>query len=134
MSDEERSPRVLAVAWGRMEVDGIGASKDFKLYPGSGREWDWNEARTRHSPGIQPADVEELSRADMESVHRDGSRSQAARERPSDKMTDNRHGQRWTLADTHGRSVLGKRCCGAGRPPLDLASGRRGRRFKSGRV
>jgi len=40
MSDEERSPRILAVAWGRMEVDGIGAGKDFKLYPGGGREWD----------------------------------------------------------------------------------------------
>jgi len=60
MSDEERSPRILAVAWGRMEVDGIGAGKDFKLYPGGGREWDWNETGTRHSPGIQPADVEEL--------------------------------------------------------------------------
>jgi hypothetical protein len=61
MSDEEqRSPRVLAVAWGRMEVDGIGAGKDFKLYPGGGREWDWNETGTRHSPGIQPADVDEL--------------------------------------------------------------------------
>ena len=30
-----------------------------------------------------------------------------ARERPSDKVSDNRHGQRWTLADTHGRSVPG---------------------------
>ena len=61
MSDEkERSPRILAVAWGRMEVDRIGAGKDFKLYPGGGREWDWNETGTRHSPGIQPADVEEL--------------------------------------------------------------------------
>ena len=60
MSDQERSPRILAVAWGRMEVDRIGAGKDFKLYPGGGREWDWNETGTRHSPGIQPADMEEL--------------------------------------------------------------------------
>jgi hypothetical protein len=61
MSDEEqRSPRILVVAWGRMEVDRIGAGKDFKLYPGGGREWDWNETGTRHSPGIQPADVDEL--------------------------------------------------------------------------
>jgi hypothetical protein len=43
-----------------MEVDRIGAGKDSKLYPGGGREWDWNETGTRHSPGIQPADVEEL--------------------------------------------------------------------------
>ena len=60
MSDETRSPRILAVSWGRMQVDGIGAGKDFKLYPGGGREWDWNETGTRHSPGIQPADMEEL--------------------------------------------------------------------------
>jgi hypothetical protein len=43
-----------------MEVEGLGAGKDFKLYPGGGRAWDWAETGTRHSPGIQPADVEEL--------------------------------------------------------------------------
>jgi hypothetical protein len=43
-----------------MEVEGIGAGKDFKLYPGGGREWNWNETGTRHVPGIQPADVIEL--------------------------------------------------------------------------
>ena len=55
-----RSPRILAVSWGRMEVEGIGAGKDFKPYPGGGREWDWNATGTRHSPGMQPADAEEL--------------------------------------------------------------------------
>ena len=50
MSDKTRSPKILAVCWGRMEVEGIGAGKDFKLYPGGGREWDWNETGTRHSP------------------------------------------------------------------------------------
>jgi len=43
-----------------MEVDGIGSGKDFKLYPGGGRPWDWNETGTRHVPGIQPSDVAEL--------------------------------------------------------------------------
>jgi hypothetical protein len=28
MSDEERSPRILAVAWGRMKVDGIIARRE----------------------------------------------------------------------------------------------------------
>ncbi|GLY23822.1 Mth938-like domain-containing protein [Micromonospora sp. NBRC 101691] len=56
----ERSPRVLAISWGRMEVEGLGTGKDFKLYPGGGRPWDWSETGTRHSPGIQPEDVEEL--------------------------------------------------------------------------
>ncbi len=60
MNDGKRSPRILAVSWGRIEVGRIGAGKDFKLYPGGGREWDWNETGTRHSPGIQPADAEEL--------------------------------------------------------------------------
>ncbi|WP_323373702.1 Mth938-like domain-containing protein [Plantactinospora alkalitolerans] len=55
-----RSPRILEVAWGRMVVDGLGEAKDFKLYPGGGRPWDWSETGTRHEPGIQPADVEEL--------------------------------------------------------------------------
>ena len=50
----------------------------------------------------------------------------------SDEVSDNRHRQRWTPADTHGRSVPGQACCGAGSPRLYLASGRRGRRFKSG--
>jgi hypothetical protein len=43
-----------------MTVEGLGAGKDFKLYPGGGRAWDWAETGTRHWPGIQPADVEEL--------------------------------------------------------------------------
>jgi hypothetical protein len=56
----KRAPRIVQVSWGRMEVEGLGAGKDFKLYPGGGRAWDWTETGTSHSPGIQPADVEEL--------------------------------------------------------------------------
>jgi uncharacterized protein DUF498/DUF598 len=43
-----------------MQVGGLGAGKDFKLYPGGGRAWDWAETGTRHSPGIQPGDIQEL--------------------------------------------------------------------------
>ena len=57
---ETRSPRITHLSWGRMAVEGLGTGKDFKLYPGGGREWDWRETGTRHVPGIQPADVEEL--------------------------------------------------------------------------
>jgi hypothetical protein len=56
----EVSPSIIHLSWGRMEVTGVGVGKDFKLYPGGGREWDWSETGTRHSPGIQPADVAEL--------------------------------------------------------------------------
>jgi hypothetical protein len=43
-----------------MEIEGVGTGKDFKLFPGGGREWNWQETGTRHVPGIQPADVREL--------------------------------------------------------------------------
>jgi hypothetical protein len=60
MDNAPRSPRILSISWGSMEVDGVGTGKDFKLYPGGGRAWDWRETGTQHTPGIQPADVEEL--------------------------------------------------------------------------
>ena len=60
MDQKKPSPRILAVSWGHMEVERLGPGKDFKLYPGGGREWDWSETGMSHSPGIQPADVEEL--------------------------------------------------------------------------
>jgi hypothetical protein len=56
----KQSPTITHISWGRMEVDGIGLGRDFKLYPGGGRPWDWRESNTHHVPGIQPADVEEL--------------------------------------------------------------------------
>jgi hypothetical protein len=55
-----RSPQIERLSWGRIEVAGHGTFKDVKLFPGGAREWDWRETGTRHSPGIQPADVEEL--------------------------------------------------------------------------
>lgn len=55
-----RSPRISSLAWGKMAVETVGAGKDFKLWPGGGRPWDWTETGTRHAPGIQPADIEEL--------------------------------------------------------------------------
>jgi hypothetical protein len=60
MDQKSQSPRISQVAWGRLEVAGLGAFKDAKLYPGGAREWDWRETGTRHVPGIQPADVAEL--------------------------------------------------------------------------
>jgi len=61
MKDKEpQSPRIIHLSWGNMEIAGIGKGKDFKLYPGGGRAWDWSETGTRHVPGIQPGDVAEL--------------------------------------------------------------------------
>lgn len=61
MSVATASPRIRHVSWGTLEVEGVEAPfKDAKLYPDGARVWDWNETGTSHSPGIQPADVEEL--------------------------------------------------------------------------
>lgn len=55
------SPSITSISWGVVRVDGLDTPfKDAKLYPGGAREWDWNETGTRHVPGIQPADLEEL--------------------------------------------------------------------------
>ena len=59
-NDEKKSPRIDHISWGHIVVAGLGKGKDFKLWPGGGREWDWRETGTRHEPGIQPADIEEL--------------------------------------------------------------------------
>ena len=60
MDQSEQSPRIRHLSWGRLEVEGLGAFKDAKLYPGGARAWDWRETGTRHVPGIQAADVQEL--------------------------------------------------------------------------
>ncbi len=61
MKTELQSARITHFSWGQIEVDGQGSVfKDAKLFPGGGREWDWRETGTRHVPGIQPADIEEL--------------------------------------------------------------------------
>jgi len=60
MKRPPESPRISHLSWGRLEVDGYPPFKDAKLFPGGARAWDWRETGTRHSPGIQPADVQEL--------------------------------------------------------------------------
>ena len=63
------APRISHLSWGRLEVEGEPqAFKDAKLFPGGAREWDWRETGTRHVPGIQPADVEELIQRGAEVV------------------------------------------------------------------
>jgi hypothetical protein len=61
MKLQRRSPQIKDVSWGRLEVEGRAEPyKDAKLFPGGSREWNWRETGTEHSPGIQPADVQEL--------------------------------------------------------------------------
>lgn len=56
----EPSPRIAQCRWGLLSVEGHGALKDAKLYPGGARAWDWRETGTKHDPGIQPEDVADL--------------------------------------------------------------------------
>ena len=58
--EQHSSPRIEYITWGQITIEGQGAYKDAKLFPGGAREWDWQETDTHHIPGIQPADVQEL--------------------------------------------------------------------------
>jgi hypothetical protein len=59
----EAATRITQLSWGRIEVT-IGETrhefKDCKVWPGGAVEWDWDLTGTRHSPGIQVADIEEI--------------------------------------------------------------------------
>jgi hypothetical protein len=54
------TPKITKLEWGRIETTNGLLLKDAKLFPGGAREWDWSETGTRHRPGIQPADAQEL--------------------------------------------------------------------------
>jgi hypothetical protein len=68
--------------WGHIEVIGYGDFGDVKLWPGGAREWDWNETGTRHDPGIQPADLDELLAFDPDVVVLSRGREQRLKARP----------------------------------------------------
>lgn len=57
---ERSSPQILSAGWGKMRIELLGQGKDFKLWPGGGRNWEWTEHGTDHSRGIQPGDIAEL--------------------------------------------------------------------------
>ncbi|CAF0781719.1 unnamed protein product [Rotaria sp. Silwood1] len=58
--EHKESPVIQNVKWGYMKIKGFPPGKDFKLFPGGAEEWDWNKTNTRHVPGIQQTDVEDL--------------------------------------------------------------------------
>lgn len=60
---------ISGIAWGEMKVrhgDRTLTFKDCKVWPGGAKAWDWNETGTRHVPGTQPADIEELIEHEIE--------------------------------------------------------------------
>jgi hypothetical protein len=60
MTDGSLSPNVTELSWGQIVIEGKRTFKDAKLYPGGAQEWDWNETGTKHVPGIQTSDVQDL--------------------------------------------------------------------------
>jgi hypothetical protein len=62
------SPIVTDFRWGRIQLGTDLEFKDVKLWPGAARAWDWDETGTRHQPGVQVADVEELVESGAEII------------------------------------------------------------------
>ena len=61
MNDNDtKSPRIISVAWGKMEVKGFGLGKDRKLWPGGCCSWDWQKTGTSHFKGVQIDDIDDL--------------------------------------------------------------------------
>lgn len=56
----KRSPPIKDLSWGSVTIEGHGSFRDAKIWPGGARGWDWDETGTRHVPGVQIADVEEI--------------------------------------------------------------------------
>ena len=51
---------ITSFQWGQI-IDSSGRIfKDARLFPGGVEEWDWRTTGTRHDPGIQTADFEDL--------------------------------------------------------------------------
>ena len=62
------SPLIEEVVWGTITVRNFGTFRDAKVFPGAAKAWDWNDTGTRHVPGIQVADVEELIAAGSKTI------------------------------------------------------------------
>lgn len=63
MSQVHNMTRITTIEWGYMEVSVNSQTlqfKDCKVWPGGAKEWNWRLTGTRHRPGIQPADIEEI--------------------------------------------------------------------------
>lgn len=56
-------PVITKAVWGQINTQHHGQEssvRDLKIWPTGTKEWNWNETGTRHNPGIQQADLQEL--------------------------------------------------------------------------
>lgn len=66
---QSQSTEITHISWGKMTVSINGEThtfKDCKVWPGGARAWNWQETGTRHQPGIQPADIQEIIDKEIE--------------------------------------------------------------------
>ena len=112
---EMKSPLIIHLSWGKMTAEGVGSGKDFKLWPGGGREWNWNETGTQHLPGIQPADVQELLTHGAEEIILSRGMLLALHTCPETKDLLEAKGIRFHIAETKQASDLYNRLVGDGK-------------------
>ena len=54
-------PQITAIQWGEVTINhGNLVFKDAKIWPTGSRQWNWSETGTKHQPGIQISDIQEL--------------------------------------------------------------------------
>jgi hypothetical protein len=68
MTVDRANLSIATFRWGVI-VDATGRTfKDARLFPGEVEEWDWGRTGTRHNPGIQIADLEDLLSTEPDTV------------------------------------------------------------------
>lgn len=60
MASTDKKLIIDSLKWGVIKLSDKSTYKDAKIFPGGSRNWDWSETGTRHNPGIQISDIEEL--------------------------------------------------------------------------
>jgi hypothetical protein len=69
--EDQIKTEISHLSWGQIEVTISGRSyqyKDCLVWPGEAHEWNWNLTGTRHEPGIQFTDIEEMFKHNVEVV------------------------------------------------------------------
>ncbi|XP_077983695.1 mth938 domain-containing protein-like [Glandiceps talaboti] len=61
----QTSAMISSFSWGSTTLGDGSSYKDFKIWPGGSRIWDWGETGTHHSPGVQIEDVQEIIEKDI---------------------------------------------------------------------
>lgn len=63
IDSSQSTTQITHIEWGQMEISVNGEIfifKDCKVWPGGAKNWDWRLTGTRHQPGIQPADIQDI--------------------------------------------------------------------------